>query len=354
MRRVVVVAFALAILVCALKIGALAQSDPCNTIVYVTSNTNQLEKVVWSPWPPPLNPPCIPLPGILLQCAVRTFRCAPPNAPQETCPGCNKPTAGQPINLATGNTYIIESDLSIPGLGGGLRLSRTWNSMLPSIQSSYAFMFGPNWRSTYEERLILDSCDGYLKYAREDGSVWSFGLLTVTPKVYQTAAPANDTTTITANLDASNATASFTLVSKSGEKRIFDGASGVLLSIVDRNGNTTQLTYDASSRLTTVTDPASRHLTFTYTSSSSNLVSTVTSDAGITLSYAYDGQGRLTQVTKPDNTTVSFVYDAKNMITAVKDSEGKILESHTYDVLGRGLTSSRANGVDSVTVSYPQ
>jgi hypothetical protein len=42
------------------------------------------------------------------------------------------------------------------------------------------------------------------------------------------------------------------------------------------------------------------------------------------------------------------------MITTVKDSQGKILESHTYDALGRGLTSSRANGVDAVSVTYPQ
>jgi YD repeat-containing protein len=73
---------------------------------------------------------------------------------------------------------------------------------------------------------------------------------------------------------------------------------------------------------------------------------------GLSLSYAYDGQGRLTTVTKPDQTTVSFTYDSNSMITAVKDSNGKILESHTYDSSGRGLTSSKANGVDAVTVSY--
>jgi YD repeat-containing protein len=95
-------------------------------------------------------------------------------------------------------------------------------------------------------------------------------------------------------------------------------------------------------------------LNFTYVSNTSNLVSTASSDAGITYSYAYDGQGRLAQVTKPDNTTIGFVYDANNMITTVKDSQGKILESHTYDALGRGLTSSRANGVDAVSVTYPQ
>lgn len=136
---------------------------------------------------------------------------------------------------------------------------------------------------------------------------------------------------------------------------MFDGTSGRLLSITDRNGNTTQLTYDASYRLISVTDPASRHLYFSYAGPTSYLVTGVSSDVGISLSYSYDGQGRLIQYTKPDKTTVSFQYNDPNpsLITAVLDSTGKVLESHTYDSLGRGLTSSRAGGVEAVTVTYP-
>jgi YD repeat-containing protein len=271
---------------------------------------------------------------------------APVDAQGHICIACL--LAGSPINLSTGNTFVVQSDISVPGLGGGLNLARTWNSLLPSWQSSFAFMFSPSWRSTYEERLIINSGDGYIKYLRGDGSVWSFAVSTVgTPNIYKAAAPANDTTTT-----ITDGSPSWTVTFQSGEKRLFSATTGALTSILDRNGNTTQLTYDNSNRLTTVTDPASRHLYFNYGGSSS-LVSTVTTDVGLTVSYSYDIQGRLSVVTKPDNTTVSFVYDAQNRITAVKDSDGKILESHTYDAVGRGLTSSRANGVDSVTVTYP-
>jgi len=62
----------------------------------------------------------------------------------------------------------------------------------------------------------------------------------------------------------------------------------------------------------------------------------------------------LTKVTMPDSTTISYQYDSNNLITAVLDTNGKVLESHTYDAAGKGLTSSKANGVDAVTVSYPQ
>ena len=343
----------------ALTLGASAQVP--NVCPLPPDVLNCMQHMSWDDFPstPPIGTVCCTGGLFSTFCQVRMKACgAPPNAADDAN-SCSVPKAGppraktcdvgSPINVATGNTYIAETDISVPGLGGGLTLSRLWNSRLPSSQNTFPFMFGPNWRSTYEERLIFNSPDGTLKYARSDGGVWSFSAITVaSPSVYQTVAPANDVTTIT-----SGATV-WTLASQNGEKRTFDATTGALLSIIDRNGNTTQLTYDSSGRLTAVTDPASRHLNFAYVGPSSNLVSTVTADVGISLSYAYDGQGRLTQITKPDTTTLSFVYNAQNLITSVKDSDGKILESHTYDTLGRGLTSSRANGVDSVTVTYPQ
>ncbi len=274
-------------------------------------------------------------------CTVPNTTCAPAAAKNETCPTC--PHASNPISLATGNTYIEEADLRIPGLSNGLTLSRTWNSQWPSSQmASQVGSFGPNWRSTYEERVFLGS-DGYLRYARGDGSFWSFA---AGGTGWVTVAPGNAGATL-----AQGGTY-WTVVLKNGEQRHFDINSGSLTAIIDRNGNTTQLTYDGLNRLVTVTDPASRHLTFTYASSSSYLVTGVSSDVGLALTYAYDGQNRLSQVTKPDQTTLTFQYDSNSMITAVLDANGKVLESHTYDSSRRGLTGSKANGVEAVSISY--
>jgi YD repeat-containing protein len=187
--------------------------------------------------------------------------------------------------------------------------------------------------------------DHYVKYLRSDGGFWSFAYAGA---AYALVAPANATATLT--LDSSFT--QWTLTFQNGEKRIFSFTSGSLTSIIDRNGNSTLLSYDSLNRLTTVADPGGRHLYFSYGSSSSYLVTGVTSDVGISLTYSYDSQGRITQVTKPDSTTLSFTYDSNSLITAVKDSAGVVLESHTYDSQGRGLTSSRASGVEAVTVSY--
>lgn len=281
-------------------------------------------------------------------CTYLTIYCAPPAAKDETCPTCGKgkPTGGAPISLVTGNTFIEETDVRIPGLSSGLALDRTWNSKWPSTQASFQVgLFGPNWRSTYEERVFVGS-DNYIKYSRSDGSFWSFAYAGAT---YATVAPGN----ATATLAVDSAYTQWTLTFQNGEKRVFNYLSGSLTSIIDRNGNTTQLSYDGTNRLVTVTDPGGRHLYFGYANNPSRLVTSVTSDVGLTLSYTYDGQGRLVQVTKPDLTTLSFAYNANSLITAVTDSAGKILESHTYDSQGRGLTSSRANGAEAVTVSYP-
>jgi len=223
--------------------------------------------------------------------------------------------------------------------------------MWPSSVSGFQVgLFGPNWRSTYEESVSAGSGNyvNYQVYMRGDGGFWVFGPANGT--TYPLVSPANGNAT----LALTNNGTQWTLTFLNGEKRIFSYSTGLLSSIIDRNGNTTQLTYDTGgTRLITITDAASRHLNFAYNSSySTRLITSVTSDVGLTLSYSYDTQGRLSQVTKPDLTTISFTYNSQSLITAVTDSQNKTLESHTYDSNNRGKTSSRAGGVDAVTITY--
>src|SRR6266404_777161 len=330
MKTSVAILLALVVLQCGLGGATLAQpSNSCSTSFVISFSG-----------PVPIGWNCVGWGDFVFLsiCTIPNTKCAPPPPPGGGgCPAC-----GSPISLATGNTYFEQIDLKIPGLGSGLKLARTWNSQWPSSLASQVGLFGPNWRSTYEERVFLGD-DGYLRYARGDGSVWAFGL---GGPGWSVVAPKNAGATIVQGPNY------WTLTLKNGEQRRFDLNSGSLIAIIDRNGNPTQLTYDGLNRLVTVTDPASRHLTFTYASNTSFLITGVSSDVGLSLSYTYDSQNRLSQVTKPDQTTVTFQYDTNSMITAVLDSNGKVLESHTYDNSHRGLTSSRAAGVEAVTVSY--
>ncbi len=281
-----------------------------------------------------------------LMCDVPSTKCP---VPMVWCPTCGKyvPVAAQPINLTNGNTYIQQQDLRIPGLAGGLSLVRTWNSIVPADYSAQqGGLFGGNWRSTYEERIFTGNgnASDYMVYLRSDGSIWYFS---GSGSNWSLASPASSVATLTAS------GSTWTMKFQNGEQRTFNGTSGSLTSIIDRNGNAKQLSYDGSNRLTGVTDPAGRHLYFNYPDGSSRSVASVTTDFGVALSYLYDAQGRLVRVAKPDQSFITFEYDASSLISAVKDSQGKILESHTYDGKGRGVTASRADGVDAVSISYP-
>ena len=335
-RRLVACLNMALLLLIMLSVPLLAQSNSCQIgILYYFGDTVLPGPAYCGPGQGPFS----------FMCYYNTKGCAPPGAAQETpaCPQCV--LAGKPISLSTGNTFIRQIDIRLAGSGGGLLLTRTWNSLWPSTQSgSKDGMFGSQWRSNYEERVFVGS-DGYIKYSRADGSFWSFGYGSYGS--WGVAAPANETSTLT------QGSSYWTITFRNGEQRRFDNSSGSLITIIDRNGNTTQLSYDGLNRLTTVTDAALRHLYFQYPDSSTYHVNSVTSDVGHSVSYTYDVQGRLLQVTETDGSILSFEYDANSLISAVKDASGKILEAHTYDSAGRGLSSSRANGVESLTVSYP-
>jgi YD repeat-containing protein len=84
---------------------------------------------------------------------------------------------------------------------------------------------------------------------------------------------------------------------------------GQPLTIIDPNGLTTTLAYDARQRLTS------------------------RSVGGETTSYEYDGVGQLTKVTLPDGSFLSYTYDPAHRLTQIADSLGNRIAS-TLDAMG--------------------
>jgi YD repeat-containing protein len=253
--------------------------------------------------------------------------------------------AGAPINVTTGNVWITQNDYSLPGLGGGIQMVRTWNSMLQSSNPpQLAGIFGSGWRASYEES--LQTIDGNHKtYRRGDGSGWDFAY---NGSAYSLTAP----TDTNASLAFNSSTMIFTLTFADGTKKLFDN-SGRLTTVIDRNNNQTTLTYDGSGRLAQITDPANRSLTFSYGDPQNiNRVTSMQDGTGTVATFTYDAPSRLTSVAYPDGSGASFVYDANSFITSVLDPQGKVIESHTYDSTGRGLTSANANGTSQVAMTY--
>jgi YD repeat-containing protein len=86
-------------------------------------------------------------------------------------------------------------------------------------------------------------------------------------------------------------------------------AHGQPLTIVDPNGLTTTLAYDARRRLTS------------------------RSVGGEATTYEYDAVGQLTKVTLPDGSYLSYSYDAAHRLTQVADNSGNRI-AYTLDPMG--------------------
>ncbi len=261
------------------------------------------------------------------------------HGPCDECEGA----AGQPINLGTGDVWITQQEYVVPGLGGGLTVTRTWNSLWATISPIFqAGMFGQGWISTYEERLQVQDAS-HIKYWRSDGSGWIF--TAQADGTYTVSNPLNAHATLTTSQAGS------TILFASGMQEAFD-SNGLMLSTTDRNGNATLLSYDGASRLTSVTSAGGQTISFSYDDSScSTCVTTIQDALGTVATYTYDS-GALTLASYPDHSQLNYTYDASRNILSATDALGKIVESHTYDGQGRGLSSAKANGVEALAVQY--
>jgi len=267
-----------------------------------------------------------------------------PSFPRSGCEGM----CGSPINLTNGNTWTSADEYELPGLGGGISVRRTWNSeWLNNSPWIQAGMFGDSWQSTYEKNIQVLSGNTQLRYWRGDGSAWLFS--SAGKGAWTLTSPVDERATLT----FSNRSG-YTLTLRDGGVELYD-TNGNLTALQDRNGNKVTLTYDTTSfhRVTNVTDATGRALTFNYRNSLlPKQVSSVQDATGAIATYTYDSGSHLTSVTYADNAIINYSYDVNGLLLNVTDQLGKVLEAHTYDGQRRGLSSQRANGVDSLTVSY--
>lgn len=272
-------------------------------------------------------------------------------------------TVGAPINVISGNTWITQHDYSLPGALGGIDLTRTWNSGWQSYgPPNQSGMFGNGWTSTYEQRIqpfTVNGTSGQKTWlSTGDSNFFSYNSVSNSYAIYS---PAN----ATAGLSFNSGTQKFSYTFPDGTTETFT-QPGYLTAIIDRNGNTTNITLDGQNRITQVTDPANRSITFSYTDANNpNQATSVSDSTGTIATYTYstgdNNAHRLLSVTYSDGSAYNFQYNDSNsntLISGVTDSAGKVVESHTYDSLRRGVTSSRAvvagssTAVDYVWVIY--
>lgn len=261
------------------------------------------------------------------------------NPETEMCPFPNQGLT--PVAYATGAKLETSTDIFFFGARGSLELTRVYTSDLArsvtvgrfgrGTKDNYSLQLTGTFSAGGSGRLVrpFDATGRIFSYDRTegDGSI-------VSSSTAQIGLLGHYIRTLPIKI--------FEYRTASGEVYRFT-ENGRLISMADRNSNTTTLSYTGNN-LTRVTDPVGRSLTFTY--NSDNFVSRVTDPLGRNWNYEYDTRfrDRLVKVTDPLGNTTEYAYDDNAQLTSVTDKRGIVQKQITYDGNGRVTQQQFADG----------
>jgi hypothetical protein len=250
------------------------------------------------------------------------------------CSSCDGTATRDPVYLNDGNVRVFDTDPLPPIAGHGL--SRTYNS-----DEQVKALFGRGWTTLFDRRILGDVIAG--------------------EHVVSLVSETNDVVTFRENADGSfrqtwplARSASGTLVydqasntyqyraANSLELAVYRQTDGNLAELRDlRTGRAALFTYGGGLPQTLTDswtgvawnltiDAANRRVTSIGISGRPDLVWT----------YTYDGTGNLQFVLAPGLAAWRTYEYANNRMTASRDASGNLIESHTYDANGYGISST--------------
>ncbi|MCU1417165.1 MAG: hypothetical protein JWP32_1339 [Schumannella sp.] len=266
--------------------------------------------------------------------------------PAETAGGGNPSEDGcqcaqaDPVNTASGEFYLPATDLTLPGVGPVVGVSRTYSSLFRASSSA----FGYGWSASFGPRLVIDvpgnpshPLPPVVHIQQENGSQTTFhkDALDLYP-----AAP-----WVRATLVHDAVSGSWTFTRRKADTYVFD-STGKLTSITDRFGNTVDYSY-TSGQLSSIEGSGGREVDLTWVS---GRVTEVEDSAGRTVTYSYDGNGNLVEVVDAAGEDWGYSYDSLHRLTVQTFPEGGEVEN-VYDSASRVV--SQTDPVDrQTTFSY--
>ena len=258
------------------------------------------------------------------------------------------PPTTQGVDDSAGLFAKTYTDISVPGLGPALDLTRTYDNV-----GGGAFMFGYDWTSSYGmETDRLARLRSRFVY-QENGSPVTFtcsrGTCSTNDGIGVSLKQSGSTFLFTRGLD----TFTFQVVTTAGSSPPYE-----LTKITDANGHATTLAYNVVNlgnvaQLSTVTDAEGRTLTFTWNgTTATSTVTSVKDPMGRVTAYAYNSSDALTSVTQPGSQVTSFTYESATtnpQIKTITVSNGDVT-SFTYDNCAPcGNTLATTNSITSIT-----
>ncbi|MFQ5801421.1 MAG: RHS repeat-associated core domain-containing protein [Candidatus Methylomirabilales bacterium] len=237
------------------------------------------------------------------------------------------PYVSEPINTGTGNYFLQETELVIPGRGLPFVFTRAYNA-----QDSYIGPFGRGWTHSYN-LLLTEAPDGSVTIKYGDGREEMFGptgggqyvplfagIFTVLEKL---------------------ADGTFVLTLKNQTRYEFD-ATGKLTRLADRNGNAQTFQYDGVGQLHLITDTVGRTTRLDYRADGRMI--RLVDPIGRVLAYGYDANGDLASITDFLSNVQTYAYDVSRRLRRIVDRRGNTLLENEYDAQGRVIRQTNGRG----------
>jgi len=126
----------------------------------------------------------------------------------------------------------------------------------------------------------------------------------------------------------------FRVTMKDGSRLLFTDytAGGMLIAIIDRNGNRTDILRNGGV-IERITSPNGRYVD--VTTDASSRITQLRDISGRTWTYTYNTAGYLSRATYPDATYEEYTYDTSNRMLTVRDRRGNTMVTNEYDTNDR-------------------
>ncbi|WP_255311172.1 RHS repeat-associated core domain-containing protein [Streptomyces viridosporus] len=260
--------------------------------------------------------------------------------------------ATDPIDVATGEMVLPQTDLSLPGV-------------LPLVLcrvhlSEYRFgrWFGRSWASTLDERIELDTRGLMPIWAREDGSVLIYPRLPG-PEDREGVLPLEGPRLALMYTGRDNAVTTYQVFDPvSGVTRFFSGSpyhesSAYWLSEVqDRNRNGVTFMRRGDGAPVAVVHSGGYRVAVTVEGDRVNEIALRTPEGRVTVRrFGYDPEGNLEAVVNSSGLPVRYTYDADARITSWTDRNDSAYH-YVYDDAGRVVRTIGPEGFLSSAFVY--
>lgn len=248
--------------------------------------------------------------------------------PSETLCPCSY---GDPVNASNGEFFLNSTDLSEPGVGPAVQLTRGYSSSAAGAWGAFGQGTSSNLSMWLQPVDYVNDVATKVGVAQENGSLVWFtwnGAGYIAPTRVQASLAAN-----------SDGTYTFT---RAGTHRFTFDARGYLVAESDLNGNTVDYAYDVDGMAVGISGSGGRHIDLTWGDGG---LASATDQAGRTVAYGYDENGNLISVTDPDGNVTTYGYDEMGQLTSLTKPNG----GTTTNTYGDGMVVAQSDPLGRIT-----